>query len=67
MRSVPGCGHCCCPISTNTYHVHLRSPATCPLCASGVEPVEHTDPDHAWFTRLLALALARRSEPDQPA
>jgi hypothetical protein len=32
------CGHRCCSIATNSYHVHLQPPQRCSRCAE-VEPL----------------------------
>jgi hypothetical protein len=32
------CGHHCCHIRTNGYHVHASEPAECDRCDSGVWP-----------------------------
>jgi hypothetical protein len=32
------CGHRCCHIRTNSYHVHASEPAVCARCTSALSP-----------------------------
>jgi hypothetical protein len=37
-QSDDDCGHACCHIRTNGYHVHAHEPSECERCASDVWP-----------------------------